>query len=274
MPTRPGLAARSKQQATIVEQLEDRFFDLPTGSWDVGPTRALVLPLPASAGGRPYGFQVFGLNRFRPFDEGYRDFCDLVAAQIAASLTDARAYEFERSRAETLAQLDQAKTDFFTNVSHEFRTPLTLLLGPAEDAINDESAPLEGRQRDRVEVILRNGQRLLKLVNTLPTLPAGVRSRRGAVRAGRPRAVHPRAGQHVRDRRRASGPEAEPGRGTALAARVRRPRPVGQGRAQPAVERPEVHLPRCDRPSTPAIQRPSPPRWRTFRPPRMPSERS
>ena len=126
-----------------------------------------MVPLVASAQAPPYGFQVFGLNPYRPIDESYRDFCDLVAGQLAASITDARAYEFEKTRAETLAELDQAKTDFFTNVSHEFRTPLTLLLGPAEDALHDEASPLEGEQRERVEVILRNGQRLLKLVNTL-----------------------------------------------------------------------------------------------------------
>jgi PAS domain S-box-containing protein len=160
-------AAAARGASTLVGDLEDRFFHLPTGAWQVSPRQALVVPLAASAGGRPYGFQVFGLNRFRPLDEGYRDFCDLVAGQLAASLTDARAYEFERDRAETLSELDQAKTDFFTNVSHEFRTPLTLLLGPAEDAVTDEDDPLTGRQRDRVEVILRNGQRLLKLVNTL-----------------------------------------------------------------------------------------------------------
>jgi len=150
-----------------VGDLESRFRDLPTGAWDVPPTSALVVPLRAGTEGRPYGVAVMGLNRFRPLDEDYRDFCELVAGRLTSSVTDARAYEFEKARAETLAELDQAKTDFFTNVSHEFRTPLTLLLGPAEDALGDDAQPLEGRQRQRVEVILRNGQRLLKLVNTL-----------------------------------------------------------------------------------------------------------
>jgi PAS domain S-box-containing protein len=138
---------------------------LPTGAWELPPIETLVIPLASSTQQEPYGFQVFGLNRYRPFDDGYRDFCDLLTSRLAASITDARAYEFEKSRAETLAELDQAKTDFFTNVSHEFRTPLTLLLGPAEDALNDDT--LVGEQRERVEVVLRNGQRLLKLVNTL-----------------------------------------------------------------------------------------------------------
>jgi PAS domain S-box-containing protein len=150
-----------------VDDLEPRFSDLPTGSWDVAPVAALVVPLMSGTESRPYGFQVFGLNRYRPLDDGYRDFCDLIAGRLASSVTDARAFEFEKARAETLAQLDQAKTDFFTNVSHEFRTPLTLLLGPAEDALSDDGEPLDGRQRGRLEVILRNGQRLLKLVNTL-----------------------------------------------------------------------------------------------------------
>lgn len=147
-------------------ELDGRFTGLPTGGWDTPPTRAAVVPI--VQGTQPaYGFLVTGLNPFRLLDDGYTDFLGLVAGQLASSLTNALAFEFEQRRAETLAELDQAKTDFFTNVSHEFRTPLTLLLGPAEDALTDGAHPLPEEQRRRVEVIHRNGQRLLKMVNTL-----------------------------------------------------------------------------------------------------------
>jgi len=162
-PTAEPLAGRP----VVVDDLDQRLPDLPTGRWAEPPTRAVVLPLAQSGQPRPYGFLVAAVNRYRPLDDSYQDFLDLVAAQLAAGITDARAYEFERARAETLAQLAQAKTDFFTNISHEFRTPLTLLLGPAEDALADSGQPLPDRQRERVQVILRNAQRLLRLVNRL-----------------------------------------------------------------------------------------------------------
>ncbi|WGV24166.1 ATP-binding protein [Halotia branconii] len=77
------------------------------------------------------------------------------------------AREQERQRAESLAELDRAKTLFFSNVSHEFRTPLTLLLAPLQDALSDAVNPLTSAQRERLELAHRNGLRLLKLVNTL-----------------------------------------------------------------------------------------------------------
>ena len=79
----------------------------------------------------------------------------------------AEAFEVERSRAEALAQIDRAKTAFFSNVSHEFRTPLTLMLGPLEDVLGRPEADPLSKHRDLVLVAHRNGVRLLKLVNTL-----------------------------------------------------------------------------------------------------------
>jgi signal transduction histidine kinase/DNA-binding response OmpR family regulator len=127
---------------------------------------ALVLPV-ARAGGSPYGVLVAGLSPRRPLDEGYRGFLALVADHVASVIANARAYEEEKRRAEALASLDRAKTAFFSNVSHEFRTPLTLMLGPVEDALSDVEQPLSASQRERLELIRRSGLRLQKLVNSL-----------------------------------------------------------------------------------------------------------
>ena len=164
-----GTAAEGAPGTAVVriDHLTERFDDLPTGAWAEPPVQAWLVPLVAQSGAEPYGFLVAGLNRHRPPDEGYRGFVALMAGQLAAGVAGARAYEAERRRAEALAELDRAKTTFFTNVSHELRTPLTLMLGPAEDALADEEEALPDVQRRRVEMIHRNAQRLLRLVNTL-----------------------------------------------------------------------------------------------------------
>src|SRR5207244_7725566 len=75
--------------------------------------------------------------------------------------------EEDSRRPEALAEIDRAKTAFFSNVSHEFRTPLTLMLGPLEDELDEHACPLPPERRERLETAYRNTLRLLKLVNTL-----------------------------------------------------------------------------------------------------------
>jgi signal transduction histidine kinase len=129
-------------------------------------SRALVLPV-AGTGREAAGVLVTGLSPRRPLDAEYRGFLQQLARQLSAGLASARAYEEEKQRAEALAELDRAKTAFFSNVSHEFRTPLTLMLGPLEDALSDLREPLGPAQRERLILMQRNAARLLRLVNAL-----------------------------------------------------------------------------------------------------------
>ncbi|MGH2482653.1 MAG: histidine kinase dimerization/phospho-acceptor domain-containing protein, partial [Ktedonobacteraceae bacterium] len=157
--------ARSGQMA-LVEDLSSRFGPLK-GQADPQQQQELVLPVAQAGQERVAGVLVAGVNPRRALDDEYRGFFELVAGQVATALANARAYEEERTRAEALAEIDRAKTLFFSNVSHEFRTPLTLLLGPIEDALTENNDVLSPGQRERIELARRNGLRLLKLVNTL-----------------------------------------------------------------------------------------------------------
>ncbi|MBV9387457.1 MAG: response regulator [Chroococcidiopsidaceae cyanobacterium CP_BM_ER_R8_30] len=150
----------------VIHQLIARFGPLPGGAWDESPDSAIALPL-TRPGQETLGVLIAGISPYRPLDDDYRGFFSLVAGQVTTAIANTLAYEEERLRAEALAELDRAKTTFFSNVSHEFRTPLTLMLGPLEDALSERDAPLSPGQQQRLEVIQRNGLRLLKLVNTL-----------------------------------------------------------------------------------------------------------
>jgi PAS domain S-box-containing protein len=153
-------------QVSIISDLEASFDNLPTGAWQQPPHQAVAVPIAPSGQAGKAGILVAGLNPFRLFDDSYRGFIDLVAAQISASIANAQAYEEERKRADALAELDRAKTVFFSNVSHEFRTPLTLMLGPLEETLSNATG-LNPGDREQLTTVHRNSLRLLKLVNTL-----------------------------------------------------------------------------------------------------------
>src|SRR4051794_5019098 len=167
-PAWPVAGLRAGEEV-LVEGLPNRFPALPTGPWQRPPDEAVAVPFATSAqeGAPAAGFLVVGLNPHRRYDDAYRGFVDLIANQIASGLVNARSYEAERRRAESLAELDRAKTDFFSNVSHEFRTPLTLIMGPLAELRNAPAFEDDRRAREELDVIERNAARLGKLVNTL-----------------------------------------------------------------------------------------------------------
>jgi signal transduction histidine kinase/DNA-binding response OmpR family regulator len=98
----------------------------------------------------------FLLQTLAPLDVASRGFAE-----------GTRSYRLQLSRADALAELDAAKTRFFQNVSHEFRTPLTLLLGPLTDLLADPKAPIPSGYRAGLEEAQRAGRRLEVLVDAL-----------------------------------------------------------------------------------------------------------
>ncbi|NTX41351.1 response regulator [Myxococcus sp. CA033] len=160
----PFVEAARTGREVLVDDLASRFGDLPTGRWGTAPTRAVVLPLARSGQPHPYGFLVAGVSPRRVLDDRYLGLFRLTADPVVTAIANARAYDEERQRAEALAAIDRSKTAFFNNVSHEFRTPLTLMLGPTEDALASPSRALSG---EPLETVHRNSLRLLKLVNSL-----------------------------------------------------------------------------------------------------------
>jgi PAS domain S-box-containing protein len=152
-------------KCSVTHNLTVPFGLLPGGTWSQAPNQAVILPLAQL--GETFGFLIVGVSPLRPLDDDYQGFLDLVAGQVTMTIANAQAYEKEHKRAEALAELDLAKTVFFSNVSHEFRTPLTLMLSPLEELSNSWAQRLQPDEREQLQLIQRNGLRLQKLVNTL-----------------------------------------------------------------------------------------------------------
>ncbi|HEX6846827.1 MAG TPA: PAS domain-containing protein [Chitinophagaceae bacterium] len=149
----------------VVSENAGRRKKLPKGNWAKEASHFIHIPITIAGHEFPHAILSAALNPYRKFDESYRQFVMLIAERIALEVNNLLVYEAERKRAEALAELDKAKTVFFSNISHEFRTPLTLMLGTIEEALNDPQTVQ--KNRERMFVTHRNAMRLLKLVNTL-----------------------------------------------------------------------------------------------------------
>ncbi|BAU15523.1 adenylate cyclase [Leptolyngbya sp. NIES-3755] len=127
------------------------------------PARALLV-VPLIADGKIIGsISLRQNNQSRNWQASEIQLAQSVAAQAAIAVQQSRLYQTTRQQAEKLLQLDRQKTEFFQNISHEFRTPLTLMVGPLEGAVSSG----QGLSLEQSTIALRNSRRLLRLVNQL-----------------------------------------------------------------------------------------------------------
>ncbi|NJN85085.1 MAG: response regulator [Leptolyngbyaceae cyanobacterium SL_7_1] len=143
----------------LSQQPAMNILDLPLRS----PARALLV-VPLLYDGKIIGsISLRQMNDPRHWEAEEVELAQTVAAQAAIAVQQSRLYQKTRQQAEQLLELDRQKTEFFQNVSHEFRTPLTLTIGPLESAVVQE----QGLTHEQSVVALRNSRRLLRLVNQL-----------------------------------------------------------------------------------------------------------
>ncbi|WP_207512984.1 hybrid sensor histidine kinase/response regulator [Longitalea luteola] len=141
--------------------------DLPKGFWKIPPSQVVYIPISAAGSKHPYAIIFAALNPCRQFDKNFQQLCEMIGARVSLEINKMQALEEERKRAEALEEIDKAKTVFFSNISHEFRTPLTLILTPLEELLHQPKSSLSAAEQQNIETAHRNALRLLKLVNTL-----------------------------------------------------------------------------------------------------------
>jgi signal transduction histidine kinase/DNA-binding response OmpR family regulator len=159
------MPAVRNREPRLIDNLDRSGLALPGGAWGAPVAQALAIPIATPGQDGVVAVLVAAVSPHRALDGNYRSFYKLLADQAQGSLGAALSYEAERKRAIALAEIDRAKTTFFSNVSHEFRTPLTLMLGPLEQVLDGEQ--LSDATRQQLALVQRNGVRLLKLVNAL-----------------------------------------------------------------------------------------------------------
>ena len=151
------------QAPVVVDDLASRpelnVLDLPLRL----PARSLLVVPLLSDGAIIGSISLRQVTEPRHWEADAIDLAQVVAAQAAIAVQQSNLFQTTLQQAEKLLELDRQKTEFFQNISHEFRTPLTLNIGPLEACVEHQ----EGLSYDQSVIALRNSRRLLRLVNQL-----------------------------------------------------------------------------------------------------------
>lgn len=114
--------------------------------------------------GKTIGIIVSGRMReakplYPPLDRGDADTFIAIGGLVSSIV--------EAMKVATLKETDRLKTEFFANLSHEFRTPITLTMGPLEAILTNRYGEVSDKLKKEVETMLRNQKRLLGLINQI-----------------------------------------------------------------------------------------------------------
>ena len=152
-------------KSILVSENKGRRKNLPKGHWAAEAIHFIHIPIVIPGKEHPVAMISAAMNPYRIFDDSFRQFVITIGDQVGIAVNNVLSFEQQKKKAEALTEIDKAKTVFFSNISHEFRTPLTLMLGPIEEAL-DEPATIPVN-RARLQVVHRNTLRMQKLVNNL-----------------------------------------------------------------------------------------------------------
>ena len=146
------LVNKAAEKTPLIEEIQ-KAFDLP-----------YFVCLPVTVENKPIGLLLSGTMKeaiplYPPLDQGTVDTFKAIAGLISASV--------QNMRVAVLEETDRQKTQFFANISHEFRTPITLTLGPLEQMLSGHYGALPDALRNQMLVMLRNQERLLSLINQI-----------------------------------------------------------------------------------------------------------
>lgn len=156
-------AARARQYVVANDVVHDK--DSLYLSNQLLPNTRSEMAIPMIVGDKLLG--VFDVQSDKPdqFTPEDANVYTILAAQVAIALQNARLYQEQAATVTQLRELDRLKSSFLANMSHELRTPLNSILGFADVMLEGLDGPLTENMSNDLQLIQKNGQHLLHLIN-------------------------------------------------------------------------------------------------------------